>query len=147
MARLTLELPESFPFATEIDVRVTDLNYGGHVGNDAMLSLIHEARYRFLHAHGLSEHDCGGAALILADVAIVYRAEAFAGDRLRFEVAFGDLARVGCDLLYRVTRPADRKLVVEAKTGIVFLDPSSRRPVAIPDAVRALGDGDSPPAP
>lgn len=139
MARIHLALPERLPFWTEIDVRVTDMNYGAHLGNDAMLGLIHEARWRFLRHHGMSEGDCGGAPLVLSDVAIVYRKEAFAGDRLRFEVGIADVGRVGCDFVYRVTRPADGALVAEAKTGIVFLDPASRRPIAVPEPVRGLG--------
>ena len=138
MARLRLDVPASLPFVTTIHVRVTDLNYGRHLGNDAMVSLIHEARYRFFVSHGLSEADCGGAALILADLAVVYRAECFAGDALRFEVGVADLARVGCDLWYRITREGDGVLVAEAKTGLVFLDQETRRPTAIPAAVRAL---------
>ncbi len=139
MARLHLTLPEHLRWSTEIEVRVTDLNYGNHLGNDAMLGLVHEARWRFLRAHGLSEGDCGGARLILADAAICYRAEAFGGDQLRFAVGVGDFARVGCDVWYRVTRPADGALVAEAKTGVVFLDPQTRRPTAVPEPVRALG--------
>ena len=84
MARLTLALPERFPFTTEIEVRITDLNYGRHLGNDAMLGLVHEARVRFLRAHGLQELDVEGTGLVMIDAAIVYRAEAFAGDRLTF---------------------------------------------------------------
>lgn len=138
MPRIVLDLPAALPFATEIDVRITDLNYGGHLGNDAMLSLVHEARYRFLQQHGLSERDIDGTQLILADVAILYRAEVFAGERLRFEVGVGDVARVSCDLLYRAVRTADERLVAEAKTGIVFLDPTTRRPVAVPPSVVRL---------
>ena len=33
MGRVKLELPETFSFSTELTVRVTDLNYGGHLGN------------------------------------------------------------------------------------------------------------------
>lgn len=141
MARVTLTLPATFAFATEIDVRITDLNYGRHLGNDSMLSLIHDARVRFLRAHGMSEADVGGATLIMADVVIVYRAEAFAGDRLRFEVAVGDFSRVGCDMFYRVSRGADDTLIALAKTGLVFLDPQTRRPIAVPDPVRRLEVG------
>ncbi len=138
MARLSLTLPDEFGFATEIDVRVTDLNYGRHLGNDAMLGMIHEARVRFLAAHGAREGDVGGTPLVLADAAIVYRAEAFLGDRLRFEVAVVDIGRVGCDLCYRVTRLSDQRLVAEARTGIVFLDPRTRRPSAVPEVVRTM---------
>src|SRR5687767_12160324 len=108
MARLHLTLPAHFPFSTEIEVRITDLNYGQHLGNDALLGLIHEARVRFLRAHGLQELDVGGTSLIMVDVAIVYRAEAFAGDRLCFAVAAGEPSRVGCDVFYRVTRASDQ---------------------------------------
>lgn len=138
MARVTIELPDELPFATEIDVRVTDMNYGSHLGNDSMLSLIHEARVRFLAAHGLNEREIEGTALILADAAVAYRAEAFAGDRLRFEVGIGDLGRVACDLLYRAVRVQDDRLVAEAKTGLVFVDPTTRRPVPLPVAIRQL---------
>ncbi len=44
MPRVELELPERFQFVTEIPLRITDINYGGHLGNDALLSLLHEAQ-------------------------------------------------------------------------------------------------------
>ena len=138
MARIELRLPSSLPFSTEIDVRVTDMNYGAHLGNDAMLSLIHEARWRFFRSNSMSEGHAAGARLVLADAAIVYKKEAFARDRLRFDVGLFDLARVSCDLAYRATRVADGAIVAEAKTGLVFLDPVSGRPIAVPERVRAL---------
>lgn len=138
MARVHVEMPDSFSFATELDVRITDLNYGRHLGNDSMLGLIHEARVRFLGHHGLTESDVDGKPLVLADVVIAYRAEAFAGDRLRFDVAIGDRGRVGCDLVYRVTRVGDGRLVAEAKTGLVFLDPETRKPTALPPSIAAI---------
>jgi acyl-CoA thioester hydrolase len=136
MARINLDLPTELPVVTEITVRVTDLNYGNHLGNDAMLSLIHEARFRFLRSLGHSERDVEGKSLVLADAAIIYRNESFAGDRLRFRVGIGDRARVSCDLCYRVERVDDCKLIAEAKTGLVFLDPHSRRPTSLPRALQ-----------
>lgn len=141
MARIALQLPSSLPFVTEIDVRVTDMNYGAHLGNDALLSLLHEARWRFFRHHGMSEANAEGTRLVMSDVAIVYRKEAFAGDRLRFDLGVFDVARVGCDLGYRVTRVVDGALVAEAKTGLVFLDPGTGRPVAVPEKVRGLAVG------
>ncbi len=138
MARVKLELPARLPFAIEIDVRVTDVNYGGHLGNDALLSLVHEARVRFLREHGLCEGNVDGTLLIMTDAVVVYRAEAFAGDRLHFEVGAGDATRVSCDFFYRCTRVADGKLVAEAKTGVAFLDPATRRVVALPPSMLAL---------
>jgi len=138
MPRVRIDLPETFLFSTEITVRVTDLNYGAHLGNDAMLSLVHEARVQFLRANGMDEKDAGGASIIMTDAAIVYRAEAFGGDTLRFDVTIGDLSRAGCDLLYRVTRVVDGRRVAEVKTGIAFLDMQTRKLIAVPDAIRRL---------
>ena len=60
MARVKLALPESFSFETDIKVRISDINYGGHLGNDSVMSLIHEARLRFLEKYGYTELNvCG----------------------------------------------------------------------------------------
>jgi acyl-CoA thioester hydrolase len=141
MPRLQLQLPDSFPFATELRVRISDLNYGGHLGHDRMLALLHEARVRMLRHHGMSEADCGGCRLVIADAAVVFRAEAFAGDALTVEVALGVAERVSCDFFYRVTRIADGARIAEARTALVFLDPATRRPAPVPDAVRRLAAG------
>lgn len=138
MARVKISLPETFPFSTEMDVRITDINYGNHLANDAVLSLLHEARVRWLRSHGMHEGDVGGAVLIMADAAVAYRAEGFAGDRLVIEVAATDASRVGCDVVYRITRKADNRVIVEAKTGVVFLDPHSRKLTRLPEALQKL---------
>lgn len=138
MPRPDLKAREPYPFACELTVRTTDLNYGGHLGNDRLLALVQEARVAFLAAHGWTELDCGGAGLIMADAALVYRAEAFAGDGLRFEVAAVEPARLGFRLAMRVTRPADGAEVALVETGLVCFDYARRRPVALPEAVRAV---------
>jgi acyl-CoA thioesterase FadM len=49
MARIKLTLPSAFGFKTQIPVRIQDLNYGNHVSNDAILSIMHEARMQYLN--------------------------------------------------------------------------------------------------
>lgn len=137
MPRLRLQPLPAYPFTHEIVVRTTDLNYGGHLGNDRLLALVHEARVAFLAAHGWTELDCGGVSLIMADAAVVYRAEAFAGDRLLIAMAAGEPGATGFRLFARVTRPADSAEVALVETGMVCFDYRARRPVALPDAVRA----------
>jgi acyl-CoA thioester hydrolase len=136
MPRLRLEPLDGYPFGTDITVRITDLNYGGHVGNDTFLSLIHEARVAFLASLGLSELDCGGISLIMADAAVVFLAEAYAGDTLRFEVAAGEASRCGFRLFHRVTRPADGKTVLLAETGMAGWDYRAGKIMPLPAAVR-----------
>lgn len=138
MPRVQLAPRAEYPFATDLVVRTTDLNYGGHLGNDRLLALVHEARVAFLAAHRWSEMDCGGAALILGDAAVVYQAEAFAGDLLRFEVTACEPGRAGFRLAYRVTRPADARAIALVETGMVCFDYAARRIVPVPAAVAAV---------
>ncbi len=138
MARVKLRLPDSFLFSTDIRVRISDINYGGHLGNDSLLSLLHEARVRFLAQYGLTELGIYGASLITADAVVVYRSEAFQGEVLKVEMALGGFNRYGCDFLYRLTETASGREVARAKIGMVFFDYQRRRLRRLPEPFYAL---------
>jgi acyl-CoA thioester hydrolase len=137
MARIRIQLPDTFKFKTEIPLRITDINYGGHLGNDAVLSLVHEARLQYLTHLGYTELDIGGAALIMADVGIAYRSEAFYGDTLQIEVAPGECTSHGFELLFRLTSKTSGKDVAHAKTGLVAFDYATRKVVELPGAFKS----------
>lgn len=136
MSRIQISLPDRFDFITEIPIRITDLNYGGHLGNDVALSLLHEARVRFLRHYGFTELNIDGVSILMVDSALVYKSEGFYGDILRVEVGTKDFTRVGCDVVYRMTRKADGDEVARAKTGIVFYDSERKRVVRLPEVFR-----------
>ncbi len=138
MGRVKLELPDSFGFTTEIIVRIDDINYGGHLGNDSILSLVHEARVRFLKNVGFTEADIDGVGLIMTDVVIVYKSEGFYADVLKIEVAVSDLGKVGCDFVFKLSNKETGNEVARAKTGIVFFDYEHRKIVEVPEKFRAL---------
>ncbi|MFV9657438.1 thioesterase family protein [Pseudomonas sp. NY15366] len=138
MARLTLEFPEDqYCYSTQLTVRVTDINGANHLGNDSMISMISEARARFLYEFGIRETDEDGTGIIVTDLATTYRAEAHARDQLLFEVGVMDFNRYGGDITFRITRPADGTLVAMAKSGFVFFDYRQSKVVPMPDAFRA----------
>ena len=138
MPRIRLKTLKDYPFHIDLRVRVTDLNYGGHLGNDRLLSLVHEARVAFLAEHGLSELDCGGVSLTMGDAALVYQGEAYAGDVLRFEVAAGEASRSGFRIFYRISRPSDNSPIALAETGMVCFDYQARKICPLPEAVRRV---------
>lgn len=138
MPRLHLTPLASYPFRFRIVVRTTDLNYGGHLGNDRVLTLAHEARVSFLAAHGWTELDCAGVSLIMGDAAIVFQGEAFAGDLLEVEVGIRDPGRSGFRLCYRLTKSPGAEAVALVETGMVCFDYRTRRIRALPAAVAAL---------
>ena len=137
MARIKIELPEAFPFSCQIPVRITDINYGGHAGNDTVLSIIHEARMQFLQSMGYSEMEFAGVGMIMSDVGIEFKSELFYGDVIIASVVAGEISKVGFDLLYKLEtlRPAngDRKVIVgAAKTGMICYDYEKKKITSIP---------------
>lgn len=137
MARIEIELPENFIFQTEITVRVSDLNYGNHVGNDSILTLMQEARTLFYRSMGFESEVKleGSIGQIVSDAALVYKAESFLCDVLRFEIAADDLSKYGFDLYYRITNIASSKEVARGKTRIVCFDYSKRKIASIPEGL------------
>ena len=138
MPRIKIELPDHFSFTTEIPIRITDLNYGGHVGNDTVLSLIHESRVRFLRSHGYNELNTGGAGLIMGDVSIEFKNEIFYGDTIKASVAAGEFSRVAFELFYKLEKENEGKntLLAIAKTGMVCYNYALKKIMQVPEEVK-----------
>ena len=141
MARIKIELPKAFSFSVSIPVRITDINYGGHVGNDAILSLIHEARMQFLKQLGYTEMEFAGVGLIMADAGIEFKNELFYGDIVIIYVACSGFSKVSFDIYYKLEKSAADKniLIAIAKTGMVCFDYKRKKIVHVPgEAVMKL---------
>ncbi|MFT3822404.1 MAG: thioesterase family protein [Chitinophagaceae bacterium] len=138
MARIKIDIPSSFIFSANIPVRITDINYGGHVGNDTVLSMIHEARVQFLQHFGYSELKMAGTGIIMSDVGIEYKNELFYGDMVKVSVAAGDFSKISFDLYYKLEKESNGKTitVAVAKTGIVCYNYDLKKVVAVPEEVK-----------
>jgi len=134
MTRIRIELPKQFSFSTKIPIRITDLNYGGHVGNDTVLTLIHEARVQFLKHFGYEELNIEGVSLIMSDAVIEFKNELFYGDTIIAYVAANNFSRVGFDLFYKLTR--NETNIAFAKTGMICYNYNSKKVVSIPEAAK-----------
>ncbi|WP_210513655.1 thioesterase family protein [Hymenobacter terricola] len=137
MARVKVTLPDTFSFSTEVPVRITDLNYGGHLGNDALLSILHEARVHFLRAIGLPDEfdSVTKLGLIMVDVAVEFKSEAFHGDMLRIDIAATDANKYGFDVVYHVHKAG--KEVARAKTGMLCFDYNTHKLRQLPEELVA----------
>lgn len=133
LERVKIDLPDSFPFRTEIPLLIGHINYGGHLANDAVLAIAHEARLRFLLARGMSELSIGGGlGLIQADAVVVYRGEARHGDRLIVEVAAAGFAGSRFVFLYRMTDAATGREIARCRTGMSAFDYAAGKPRPLP---------------
>ncbi len=138
MSRIKIEQPDSYSFSVLIPIRITDINYGGHAGNDSIVSLIHEARLKFLEHHGFKELALGGVGLIMSDLVVEFKAELFYGDTVKISVAASDFSKIGFDLLYKFEKEtSDKKIIaVLAKTGMICYDYVAKKVAGLPQSVK-----------
>jgi len=139
MSRIKLELPADFSFSTNIPVRISDINYGGHVGNDSILALIHEARVQFLDQFGYKELQVGIGGLIMKDVIIEFRRELFYGDTVKASVKAQDFSTSSFNIYYKLETQsgANLVLVTAARTGMVCYDYQSKKIIQLTDEVKS----------
>jgi acyl-CoA thioesterase FadM len=136
MSSIKSLLPSHFKYTFEIPVRITDINYGGHVGNDRMLTLAHEARVQFLATHGYSEMNLEGVSLILTKASLELRRELFFGDPLFVGVTAGNFTAKGFDLFYKMekqNKEGIRELTAALITSMVCYDYTNKKIVPLPE--------------
>jgi acyl-CoA thioesterase FadM len=138
MARIKIEVPDQRLAEIHIPVRITDMNYGNHVGNDAVVSIIHEARVQFLKKGGFTELNIGGPGLIMADLAVEYLRELFYGDQLIISMAVAEITRLSFELYYEIKaqREQDIFIAAKAKTTMVCYDYPAGKLTPVPDTFK-----------
>lgn len=140
MNRVKIKFPDENPlFSTSVKIRIGDINYGGHVGNDSILSVIHEARVQMLAQWGYTETTIEHLGLIMADVMIAYRGESFYGDVLSIDIYATEVTEKSFDLLYKLTTERDGRTtdIAHAKTGMLCFDYNLRKIAPMPEVLKS----------
>lgn len=132
MEHINIEFPDKVLASIPLQVRITDINYGNHASNDAIVGFLHEARVAWLQQLGWTELNAAGSGLIMAGLAINFKKEMFYGNWLNIAISAGNIGRAGFTLFYRITDPNLETVYAVAQTGMVCFDYSNRKPVAIP---------------
>ena len=140
MARIKIELPGKCIASFKIPVRITDINYGNHVGNDSLVAIIHEARMQFLHQHGYTELDVAGTSLIMNELFIEFKNEAFYKDVLEVKIFIGEIFKVGFEFYYSLSTIRDDSpiIIANAKTGMVCFNYKERKMEHIPEELKKM---------
>ena len=138
MPRIKIDLPEQFSFATELAIYQSHINYGGHLDNAQLLTLVSEARVRFFKSLGYRESDVAGGPIVVGDLVAQYKSEGFHGETMRVRMLPVDFNRYGFDLVYCMDCVDTGREVARGKIGIVFIGKASRKVAPIPDSIRQL---------
>jgi acyl-CoA thioesterase FadM len=135
-----IKIPTSICFTTEIITSASDINYGGHVGNERYLLFAQETRIRFLNSIGCSETSFGPYGLILAESHVEYLTELFDGEKLKIELAINPPTRVAFECFYQIKTNRHNKEIKAAviKTNMICFDYIERKVKSIPEDLKAL---------
>jgi len=127
-------MPNEFRFSTEMDIRISDINYGGHLGNDRYLSIFQDARLRYLKQFGYSEMDIGeNTSLIMKQAHIDFKAEAFWADRLMVYVRISKIKPLKFIMEYLLVKADDpTKIIATGYTEMVGFDYQNRNVKKLP---------------
>ena len=141
MPRVKIDLPEKFlDISIKIPVRITDINYGDHVGNDSLVAIIHEARMQFLQLHGFTELNIEGVGLIMSDLVVEFKNESFYKDAIEVKIGSSNISKVSFELYYHLItiRNKDEITIANAKTTMVCYDYELKKVAALPDKLKEI---------
>lgn len=140
MGRIKIDLPTKCIGTFDIPIRITDINYGDHVGNDSLVAIIHEARMQFLRAHNFTELEIAGTSLIMSELVVEFKNESFYGDVLEVRIFPGEISRVSFELFYSlaVARNQSTITIANAKTAMVCFNYKEKKVEAVPQALKDI---------
>ena len=140
MSRIKIGIPEKIIASFQIPVRITDINYGNHVGNDAFVRIIHEARMQWLQQYGYTELNIEGTGLIMNGLSVEFKSESFYGDIVEVKIAADEISAVSFYLYYQLSAKRNNEIILlaNAKTGILCYDYPTKKVVPIPGQLRKM---------
>jgi acyl-CoA thioesterase FadM len=119
------------------EVRVGDINYGGHMGNDKALQLFHDTRLKFLNLLGYSESNIGeGKGIIMTEAHVYFKKEAFLFDRLYADIEVGMIEKYTFELNYTIYREDNDQIVIHGSTKQLAFNYEKRKVSSLPDDFR-----------
>ena len=117
-------------FSIPLEIRIGDVNYGGHVGYQVYLSYFHEARIAYLKKFGCTELDIHGYGMIISEVNCKYKKELFHRDEIRVKCGIGQLKSKVFIMEYQIER-GDDVCAIGSTTNLCY-DYQKKKVVELP---------------
>ena len=140
MPRTKLTEQPVYEFRYAITLQPRDINYGGHLGVDSLVSIIGTARAYIFKSVGLSEGNLGDGrtGIIMTDFVVNLKAEGFMFDNLEVYTHIGELTKNGFRFFHKVTRCDS--VIALAEMGFLTFDYAARKVTSVPETfMNALG--------
>lgn len=133
MARIKLSELDHYRFRHKLQISISHLNFGGHVGNSQMADLVHDGRFQMLKNMGINEGNLGDGrtGIIMGDLVINFKAELFIDDIILIESDAGDITEKGLRFFHRISKNGETAAIAE--TGFAAFDYIERRVGMVPE--------------
>ena len=125
-------------FKTQDEVRMSDVAYGGHLSSQGLLNLVHNARLNFYASIGTAELIDNEHCLVITDVLIKHRDEAFAKEVLCIEIGATDISPCGFLLHYKFSSKENGRVIAQVTNKIVSVHPTTKKLIQLPESIHQL---------
>ncbi len=120
-----------YPFSIPLTVRISDLNYGNHVGYQNFFSFFQEARIAYLKQFNYTEMDIEGHGMIVGEANCKYKRELFMNDKFQASCAVTELRSKLFVMEYQILK-ADA-VCAEGFTNNLCFDYKAKKVVRLPE--------------
>lgn len=120
-----------YNFSIPLTVRVSDLNYGNHVGYQNFFSFFQEARIAYLAQFGFSELDIGGCSIIVTEANCKYKRELHLNDAISVACAVRQLKSKMFVMDYKIT--AEGSICAQGFTKVMCFDYKTKSVGRVPE--------------
>lgn len=125
-----------FVFETVMRVRNTEIDVGQHLTLESLISLLAEARARFLYSKGIKDINAEYQGLIVSNLQLNIINRVRAREELLFEVGIEHISDKDGEMAIKVTRMYDGSLVAKARKSFVQYDYRSNRSISFNNDVK-----------
>ncbi len=124
MPRVKLREQATYDFKTELELTSAEINDAGHLSFERVLSLARLAWQALFAELGVRDTDLGDGVtgIIVSDLVVNYRGEAFEGDRIVIGVCRFEVSDSTFRLAMRLRVTGSERLVALIELGIVAFE-------------------------
>ena len=128
----------SSKYVKTITVPDSSIDENGHVNNVTYVQWMQDIAVEHYSSIGGIEAQGHNATWVVREHKIEYLLPAFAGEEIEISTWVENIRRVRSLRKYEFARKADGKILVRGETDWVFIDVTTGRPQAVPEAVAKI---------
>ena len=118
-------------YEMEYKVIVSDINYGGHMGNERALIIFQQARMEWLNSIGYDEANIENKGLIQLESHVYYLKEVFLGNKLLCKITKIEPEKITFNIEYEIINE-NKDIVIKGMTKMAVFDYEKKRIARIP---------------